>query len=223
MLKLVIGNRAYSSWSLRGWLACKLSGLEFETLVVPLYDHEWPERRQGRDFAPSAGKVPILWDGDTVVWDSIAILEWLSDKVGNERFWPADDRARAFARSISAEMHSGYVPLRQACSMNLRHRMPTPNLPEEAKGDIDRIASLWTQALEEFGTAGDGPFLFGEFNAADAMFAPVVTRFATYSIPLPERIATYCNAVLTHPWMKEWITAAQEEPWIIEKFEPQSA
>ena len=222
MLKLFIGNRAYSSWSLRGWLACKLSGLEFETLVVPLYDDEWPQRRQGRDFAPSAGKVPILWDGDTVVWDSLAILGWLGDKVGNERFWPANARACALARSISAEMHSAYLPLRRECSMNLRHRVPMPNLSEEAKGDIDRIASLWTQALEEFGAAAEGPFLFGDFTAADAMFAPVVTRFATYSIPLPEQIAAYCQAVLTHPWMVEWITAAQEEPWIIERFEPQT-
>ncbi|WP_397593983.1 glutathione S-transferase, partial [Sphingorhabdus sp.] len=119
-LKLIIGNKAYSSWSMRGWLACKQSGLHFEELTVPLYDESWDERKREEDLAPSSGKVPILWDGDAVIWDSMAILEYLADKVGRDRFWPKDDVARGMARAMSSEMHSGFLPLRRECSMNLR-------------------------------------------------------------------------------------------------------
>jgi glutathione S-transferase len=123
MLKLIIGNKAYSSWSLRGWLAVKQSGLPFEEIVVPLYDEAWDKIRQGDEFAPSSGKVPILWDGDTVVWDSLAIVDWLADRVGREKFWPEDDAARAMARSMAAEMHSGYAALRREhCSSCGRRR-----------------------------------------------------------------------------------------------------
>lgn len=119
-MKLIIGNKAYSSWSLRGWLACKQSGLPFEEVVVPLYDQDWDRRREGDEFAPSSGKVPILWDGEAVVWDSLAIVEYLADKVGRERFWPADEAARAMARSMAAEMHSSFAALRREHSMNIR-------------------------------------------------------------------------------------------------------
>ena len=119
-LKLIIGNKAYSSWSMRGWLACKQSGLHFEELTVPLYNDGWDERKREEDIAPSSGKVPILWDGEAVIWDSLAILEYLADKVGRERFWPKDEVARGMARSMAAEMHSGFLPLRRACPMNLR-------------------------------------------------------------------------------------------------------
>lgn len=221
MLKLFIGNKAYSSWSLRGWLAVKQSGLPFEEIVVPLYDEAWSRRRQDDEFAPGGGKVPILWDGDIVVWDSIAIVEWLADKTGPERFWPKDDAARAMARSIAAEMHSGYAALRQECTMNLRHRLPMPALSPNALADIERIQQLWSAARGQYGA--DGPFLFGAFGAADIMFAPVVTRFVTYSIPVAQVSADYMAAVLDHPWMQEWITAAAEEPWVIEKFEPRPA
>ena len=221
MLKLFIGNKAYSSWSLRGWLAVKQSGLDFNEIVVPLYDEDWSKRRQGDEFAPGGGKVPILWDDDIVVWDSLAIIEWLAEKTERDRFWPADDAARAMARSIAAEMHSSYAALRQECTMNLRHRLPKPALSEKAEADIERIQQLWISARTRFG--GDGPFLFGAFGAADIMFAPVITRFVTYSIPASQPVADYMTAVLAHPFMRQWIDAASEEPWVIERFEPKPA
>lgn len=221
MLKLFIGNKAYSSWSLRGWLAVKQSGLDFNEIVVPLYDEDWSKRRQDDEFAPGGGKVPILWDDDIVVWDSLAIIEWLAERTERNLFWPADDAARAMARSIAAEMHSSYAALRQECTMNLRHRLPTPTLSEKAEADIERIQQLWISARTRFG--GNGPFLFGAFGAADIMFAPVVTRFVTYSIPVSQPVADYMSAVLDHPFMRQWIDAASEEPWVIERFEPKQA
>ncbi|PTQ08588.1 glutathione S-transferase [Sphingomonas oleivorans] len=217
MLKLFIGNKAYSSWSLRGWLAVKQSGLPFEEVVVPLYDEEWDRRRAGDEFAPSSGKVPILWDDEAVVWDSLAIVEYLADKVGRDRFWPEDNAARAMARSMAAEMHSSFANLRRECSMNVRRHYPERQLSDETMADIARIVSLWAEARARFGGTGD--FLFGDFSAADIMFAPIVTRFVTYSVSLPHFAANYGAAVLAHPWMVEWLAAAQEEPWIIEKFE----
>jgi glutathione S-transferase len=216
-MKLIIGNKAYSSWSLRGWLACKQSGLAFEEVVVPLYDEEWDKRREGDEFAPSSGKVPILWDGDAVVWDSLAIVEYLSDKVGRERFWPEDEAARAMARSMAAEMHSSFAALRRKHRMNIRQIFAPKRPDDDVIADLSRIMELWAQARARFG--GDGDFLFGEFGAADIMFAPVCTRIVTYSLPTPRFAAAYVMAVLTHPFMQDWIAAAQEEDWVIEKFE----
>lgn len=222
MLKLIIGNKAYSSWSLRGWLAVKQSGLPFEEITVPLYDDDWDKRRAGDEFAPSQGKVPILWDGETVVWDSLAIVDWLADRVGRDRFWPEDDAARGMARSMAAEMHSSYAALRRDHSMNVRRRFDPAPLNPDAAADVIRVLGLWAEARARHGKAG--PYLFGTFGAADIMFAPVVTRFATYSIPVPRFAATYMEAILAHPWMREWIDAAQEEPWVIEQYEhPASA
>lgn len=216
-MKLIIGNKAYSSWSLRGWLACKQSGLPFEEVVVPLYDQDWDRRREGAEFAPSSGKVPILWDGEAVVWDSLAIVEYLADKVGRERFWPTDDAARAMARSMAAEMHSSFVALRREHSMNIR-QVYAPVPPSEAVvADLTRIMELWAQARARF--AGDGEFLFGEFNAVDIMFAPVCTRIVTYSLPVPRFAAAYISSVLAHPFMQDWIAGAQEEEWVIEQYE----
>lgn len=217
MLKLFIGNKAYSSWSMRGWLAVKQSGLPFEEAVVPLYDEEWDRRREGAEFAPSSGKVPILWDGEAVVWDSLAIVDYLADKVGRAPFWPEDEAARAMARSMAAEMHSSFVALRREYSMNIRRQFPPQPVSEAAAADIQRIMTLWAQARARWGSGGD--FLFGEWTAADIMFAPVVTRFFTYSIPIPRFAAMYGSAVLKHPFVREWIEAAQDEPWVIEKFE----
>jgi glutathione S-transferase len=220
MLKLIIGNKAYSSWSMRGWLAVRQSGLPFEEIVVPLYDEEWDKRREGDEFAPSSGKVPILWDGDAVVWDSLAIIDYLADKVGAEKFWPSDNAARAMARSMSAEMHSSFQNLRKACSMNIRRRYPAKPLTAEVQADVVRIVSLWAEARSRYGSGGD--FLFGEFGAADIMFAPIVTRFATYSIPVPRFAATYCEAIFEHRFVQDWIAGAQEEDWVIEKFEQEA-
>jgi glutathione S-transferase len=217
MRKLFIGNKAYSSWSLRGWLAARQSGLPFEEVVVPLYDEDWDKRREGDEFAPSSGKVPILWDDDVVVWDSLAIIEYLNELSGGERFWPADPAARAMARSMAAEMHSGFAALRREHSMNVR-QIYAPVPPNDAVvSDIGRIMALWAQARARHGGAGD--YLFGEFGAADIMFAPVVTRFITYQLPVARFAQPYMQAIITHPWMQEWIAGAQEEDWVIEKFE----
>ena len=221
MLKLIIGNKAYSSWSLRGWLACKLSGLPFEEAVVPLYDQNWDKRREGDEFAPSSGKVPILWDGDVVVWDSLAIVEYLNDKTGGGKFWPEDIAARAMARSMAAEMHSGFSALRRKHSMNIRQVYPPRKVDDDVLQELGRIMELWAQARARYGGGGD--FLFGDFGAADIMFAPVVTRIVTYSLPVPRFAPAYMNAVLQHPFMQDWIASAQEEDWVIEQFEQQPA
>jgi glutathione S-transferase len=217
LLKLIIGNRAYSSWSMRGWLAVKHSGEEFEEYVVPMFDDEWEKRRQGDEFAPSLGKVPILWDGDCVVWDSLAIIEFLADRVGRDRFWPSDDSARGMARSMAAEMHSGFSNLRRDLPMNVRKSFAAADLSDEVVDEIERILQLWAQARARFGGTGD--YLFGDWCAVDMMFAPVVTRFITYSVPVPPFAGSYMKAVLQHPHVAEWIEAAQDEPWVIERYE----
>ena len=221
MFKLIIGNRAYSSWSFRGWLACKQSGEEFEELVVPMFDADWEKRREGDEFAPSLGKVPILWDGDCVVWDSLAIIEFLADRVGRDLYWPEDAGARGMARSMAAEMHSSFPALRRELPMNVRKSLPTREFEGEVRGDIDRILQLWAQARARHGGTGD--FLFGEWSAVDIMFAPVVTRFITYGVPVPPFAGLYMKAVLSHPHVNEWIDKAQDEPWVIEKYEAETA
>jgi glutathione S-transferase len=217
MLKLIIGNRAYSSWSMRGWLAVKQSGEKFEEYVVPLFDAEWDKRREGDEFAPSLGKVPILWDEDIVVWDSLAIIEFLSDRYGDALYWPEDEGARAVARSMAAEMHSGFANLRRELPMNVRKSFPSKELTEPVKEEIDRILQLWAQARARYGGTGD--FLFGEWCAADMMYAPVVTRFITYGVKAPNFAAVYMKCVLSHPDVAEWIDKAQDEPWVIEQYE----
>ena len=221
MLKLIIGNKAYSSWSLRGWLAVKQSGLPFEEITVPMFDEDWNRRREGDEFAPSGGKVPILWDDKTVIWDSLAIIEWLADKTDRARFWPSDDAARGMARSMAAEMHSSYQNLRRDHAMNVRKQFPQKDLSEEVRAEVVRIVELWAEARARHGKGG--PYLFGTFGAVDIMFAPVVTRFVTYSIAVPRFAATYMEAILDHPWMRQWIEAAQDEPWIIEHYEVPTA
>jgi glutathione S-transferase len=217
VLKLIIGNRAYSSWSMRGWLACKQSGEEFDELVVPMFDAEWEKRREGDEFAPSLGKVPILWDDECVVWDSLAIIEFLADRVGRELYWPDEEAARGMARSMAAEMHSGFSHLRRELPMNVRKSFPPMELSDPVRDEIDRILQLWAQARARFGGIGD--FLFGNWCAADMMFAPVVTRFITYGVPVPSFAAVYIKAVLSHPHVAEWIDKAQDEPWVIEQYE----
>jgi glutathione S-transferase len=217
MLKIIIGNKAYSSWSLRGWLAVKQSGLPFEEEVVSLYDAAWPVRREQPDLAPSAGKVPLLWDGDVAVWESLAIIDYLADKAGTARFWPADPAARAFARSIASEMHAGFADLRQECSTNFRRIFAPKAISANAQANVDRILHVWQAALNRFGSQ-DG-FLFGDFGAADIMYAPVTTRFISYQLPIPEFAKAYCQRVQAHPFVREWLDGAQAETWRIEKFE----
>ncbi|MGE4429166.1 MAG: glutathione S-transferase family protein [Sphingobium sp.] len=218
MLKIIIGNKAYSSWSLRGWLAVRQSGLPYEELVLPIYDEAWPQRRMQPDLAVSSGKVPTLWDGDVPIWDSLAIVETLNDMTGDTRFWPQDKAARALARSMAAEMHGGYVPLRKACPMNVRKVFPTGDPSEAVLENLSRIAALWTQARTRFGAGG--PYLFGAFGAADIMFAPVVFRIQGYGLPIQGDIARdYREAMLAHPWMMEWVESAQAESWVLDQYE----
>ncbi len=221
MLKIVIGNRAYSSWSMRGWLAVKQSGEEFEEIVVPMFDEAWEKTREGHEFAPGGGKVPILWDGECVVWDSLAIIEFLADRVGPLLYWPEADDARGMARSMAAEMHSSFAALRRELPMNVRRSYPPKALDDDVVADINRILQLWAQARARYGGTGD--FLFSEWTAADIMFAPVVTRFITYGVPVPAFAASYMKAVLSHPHVGEWIDKAQDEPWVIEHYEQEGA
>lgn len=216
-LKLYIGNKVYSSWSLRGWLAVRQSGLPFEEEVVALYGDEWQVRRNAAEFAPSNGKVPVLWDGESAVWESLAIIDHLAEKVGRDRFWPQEATARALARSMASEMHAGYAALRTQHTMNLRHVYAPEPLSPEVVADVQRITSLWDQARTRFGQGGD--YLFGAFGAVDIMFAPVVTRFRTYSIALPALAADYCDAMRAHPFMIEWAEGAADEDWVIPMFE----
>jgi glutathione S-transferase len=217
-MKLIIGNKAYSSWSLRAWLAARHSGLAFDELVVPLYDDAWEIRKTRPDLIPSNGKVPILWDGDAAVWESLAIIDWLDERTGGELgFWPDAKGARAMARSIATEMHAGFAALRRNHSMNVRRSYaPQPLLPEVA-ADVARIVHLWDAARTRFGHSGD--CLFGAWSAADIMFAPVVSRFVTYAIPVPDAARTYMDVVMAHPDMADWIAAAHAEPWVIDRFE----
>ena len=217
-MKLIIGNKNYSSWSLRGWLAAKQSGLSFEELTVHIDGDDWQAmKREDGNFQPSAGKVPVLWDGDVVVWDSLAILEYLSDKVGRDRFWPKDDEARGMARACVAEMHSSYMALRRECPMNIRRRIEGHEISEGAMADIVRILQLWAEARARFGKGG--PFLFGTFGAADVFYAPVVSRFITYGLNVPGFAQAYMQAVWEHDWMQAWVSAAETEDWTIAQYE----
>ena len=182
-----------------------------------MFDAEWEKRREGDEFAPSLGKVPILWDDDIVVWDSLAIIEFLADRYGAELYWPEDEGARGMARSMAAEMHSGFANLRRELPMNVRKSLPPIELSDAVREEIDRILQLWAQARARFG--GTGQFLFGDWNAADMMYAPVVTRFITYGVPVPPFAGAYMKAVLSHPHVAEWIDKAQDEPWVIEEYE----
>jgi glutathione S-transferase len=217
-MRLIIGNKNYSSWSMRGWLACKQSGLPFEEVVAPLYNAEWELRRKSAEFTPSAGKVPILWDGDIAVWDSLAIIAYLDDLSGGDKFWPSERAARAMALSMAAEMHAGFTALRRQCSMNIRQVVSTYQPDQEVLAELNRLMELWAKARAHFG--GDGQFLFGDFGAADIMFAPVCTRIVSYQLPVARFAQAYIDAVLNHPFLQDWIAAAHEEEWVIEKFEP---
>jgi glutathione S-transferase len=204
---LVIGNRNYSSWSLRGWLALKHSGAPFEELVIPLSQPRTAE--EIRRHSPS-GRVPVLKDGEHVVWDSLAIGEYLAERYPDARLWPVDSGARAMARSACAEMHSGFQSLRANLPMNLRLRRAKPLTPE-VQGDIARIVELWTACRARYGQGG--PFLFGHFTLADVFYTPVASRFVTYEVPLEGTAQEYVATVLATPAMQEWIDLARKEPW----------
>jgi glutathione S-transferase len=211
---LVIGNRNYSSWSLRPWLFMKQNGIAFEEVRVPLYQASSKQRLL--TYSPS-GKVPVLIDGEARVWDSLAILEYLAEAHPGARGWPADPVARAVARSACAEMHSGFPELRQNLSMNVRQVFAPRTWPAGVDQEIERIQSLWQSCRERHGA--DGPFLFGGFSAADAMYAPVVWRFVGYSVSLAPAARAYCDAMLALPPMQEWRSAARAEAETLPQFE----
>jgi glutathione S-transferase len=194
---LVIGNKNYSSWSLRPWLAMKVLGIAFDEKRIPLYRDG--AKAEILRYSP-AGKVPILQDGTTVVWDSLAILEYLAERYP---LWPKDAAERAKARSIAAEMHSGFAKLREHMSMNIRKRYPGKGRTPEVMKEVERIQEIWG--------ATRGPFLFGSFGAADAMYAPVALRFRTYEVELAPAAQRYADALLALPAMREWIDAAERE------------
>ena len=215
---LVIGNRNYSSWSLRGWLMARVAGIEFEEIVVPL---DLPDTQAAlRKHSPS-GRVPVLLHRGLAVWESLAIAEYLNDIRPEAGLWPASVSARAHARAVSTEMHAGFTELREKMPMNIRASLPGKGMTPAVRGEIERITSMWRDCRKRFAGAAprDDGFLFGAFSAADAMYAPVVTRLRTYAVPMDSDADAYCRAVLNHPPMKEWVEAARNEPWLIEKYE----
>jgi glutathione S-transferase len=210
MLTLVIANKTYSSWSLRPWLLMKQLGIAFDEVLIPL---DLPDTKaRNRQYSP-AGKVPILIDGDVTVWESLAIMEYLADAIGAP-VWPQDRKARAMARSVAAEMHSGFPHLRSACPMNLGKKYASRDRGPGVVADVARFSEIVRQARESFGDSG--PFLFGRFSAPDAMFAPLVTRLDTYSIPLDATTQAYADTMLSLPAFDEWRNAASRETWVVE-------
>jgi len=212
-LTLVIGNKNYSSWSFRPWIAMKVAGIAFAERLIPLY--EPGSREEILRYSP-AGKVPVLLDGEQRVWESIAILEHLAERFPQAGLWPAEQNARSHARAIAAEMHAGFQALRKACPMNMW--LPAKERPqmEEVLENASRIDAIWRGCLEGYG----GPFLFGEFGAADAMYAPVVSRFHSYGIPVSPVSRAYMDAVMGLPAWREWREAALQEPWVMRHNEP---
>jgi glutathione S-transferase len=205
-LVLVIGTKSWSSWSLRPWLALKQSGMAFEEVLIELRK---PDSRAKILAHSPSGKVPVLKNGALAVWDSLAICEYIAELACAVPLWPENKGARAVARSVSAEMHSGFPALRQHLSMVAGRSLPLPDLPADALADIDRIKEIWNDCRKRFGAGG--PFLFGRWSNADAMFAPVVLRFQSYGVLLDAVCAAYVEAVLALPAMQEWIAAAKDE------------
>ncbi|HTQ35185.1 MAG TPA: glutathione S-transferase family protein [Stellaceae bacterium] len=214
-LTIYLGNRNYSSWSLRAWLALKATGAAFEEVVIPIYVSGSKETLL--KYSPS-GKVPALHHGDIVVWDSLAICGYLGDLFPDAGLWPTDPAMKAMARSASAEMHSGFLALRRELPMNIRSSFPGREITPEAQADINRVMAIWRHCRSRFG-AKNGDFLFGPFTIADAMYAPVVSRFRTYKIDLEREAEAYCDAILALPAMQEWAAAAKNEPMVIDQFE----
>lgn len=212
-LTLIIGNKNYSSWSFRPWLAMKVLGLSFSEIVVPLDDDF---KRAILKHSP-AGQVPVLHDGDTTVWDSLAILEYLAERFPDADLWPREQVARAYARCVAAEMHSGFLPLRRACPMNMRRPPKAIVLHEDVRANVARIDAIWSGCRARFGNGG--PFLFGRFTAADAMYAPIVSRFASYAMPVSPEAWSYMNTLRDLPAWAEWDTAARAESWTMPRNE----
>jgi glutathione S-transferase len=213
-LTLVIGNQNYSSWSFRPWIAMKAAGIEFEHKVISLTD---PSFKSELLRVSAAGKVPVLINGVLQVWESLAILEYLAERFPNGHLWPADSNARAHARAISSEMHAGFLPLRRHCPMNFWRSVNKRDMPEDVAANVRRIDEMWSDCRSRF--AAKGPFLFGRFSAADAMYAPVVSRFHTYAVEVGAEARAYMETMRSLPAWEEWERAARAEPWVIADYE----
>lgn len=211
---LVIGNKNYSSWSLRPWLLMRHAGIDFDELRLPL---DTPDFCRDIPRHSPSGRVPVLRHGDLTVWDSLAICEYVDEVWLDRRGWPADRAVRAVARSAAAEMHSGFAALRQHLPMNCRRRPDDYRWPGDAQRDIDRVVELWQHLRTHHGRRG--PFLCGEFGIVDAMFAPVAIRFRGYGVALPDVAAQYRDALLALPAMREWCSAGERESESIAKYE----
>lgn len=214
MLQLVIANKLYSSWSLRPWMVLRANDIAFDEIIVPLRLANSAARVAA--YSPS-GKLPVLIDSDIRIWDSLAIIEYIAETFPDKPVWPGDKRARAHARAISNEMHSGFQALRQGCPMNLGARFKTPELTEALLASVSRIEQIWQESRSSFGNGG--PYLFGAFSAADAMYAPIVTRLDSYQIPVQPQSRTYMTTILAHPVYKSWLKQALTEPWSIPDYE----
>lgn len=217
-LTLVIGNKNYSSWSMRPWVLMRELGIAFKEVKLRFHSEEWA-RDIGR-WSPS-GLVPVLWRGEERVWDTLAIAEALAEWHPGAGVWPADPAARAFARSMSAEMHSGFRELRTSMPMNIRASLPGKGMTPGTRADIARIEALWGEARRRFGAGG--PYLFGAFSAADAMYAPVVMRFTTYGVAPGGEGARYCEAMRASAGVRAWISDALAEREIVAEDEPYAA
>jgi glutathione S-transferase len=213
-LKLVIGNKNYSSWSMRPWLALRANDIAFDEVFIPLYTDKKADKDRILGFSLS-GKVPTLVDGDITIWDSLSIIEYLAEKFPEKKLWPQDPARRAHARSISAEMHSGFAALRNECGMNLHRPVGAIALSDDAHANVARIQQIWSDCHRRYG----GPFLFGSFGAADAMYAPVVHRFRTYAIEVAADARHYYDAMLSLPAFQQWTREGLAETLVIERFE----
>jgi glutathione S-transferase len=209
-LHLIIGNKNYSSWSFRPWLAMKVAGIAFEETVISLEAQDFKARVTA---VSGAGRVPVLIDGDTHIWESLAILEYLAEKFPRAGLWPEQAAARAHARAVASEMHAGFLPLRRQLPMNVWRPVQARALDDDAKANVTRIDTIWSECRTRFGA--DGPFLYGAFGAADAMYAPVIWRFHTYAVEVCAVARAYMGAVMALPAWNEWREAARREPWVL--------
>jgi glutathione S-transferase len=209
-LRLIIGNKNYSSWSFRPWLAMKVAGIAFEETLISLEASDFKARVKA---SSPAGRVPVLIDGDVVIWESLAILEYLAEKFPDADLWPKDAAARAQARAVSSEMHAGFQGVRRHLPMNMWRPARQRLLDDAAKTDAVRIEAIWNECRGKFGAGG--PFLFGAFGAADAMYAPVVSRFHTYAVEVGTVASAYMQAMMTLPAFIAWREAARREPWVL--------
>ena len=211
-LKLILGAKNYSSWSLRPWLAMTVAGIPFEETVLPIYTPG--AREKILEYSPS-GKVPVLIDDKVQVWESLAIIEYVAEKFSSAGLWPQQSDVRAHARAVAHEMHGGFLPLRCSCPMNMRRAPGAIELVADALANVARIDEIWTDCRARYG----GPFLFGAFGAADAMYAPVVSRFHTYGVAVGPIAHVYMDAVMSLPAWAEWEAQARRETWVLPELE----